>query len=624
MPGYANWEGTAPYLYIVSPVGPYQTIQSAIDAVVAEATQPQTIYIFPGTYTENLTLYDGVNLLGSNEMEVYIDGVHTPPVAGSIQFDSIKFISATDVILDAGANACDIKFYNCVFDLTASGYVLNMDIATGYFVIESCTEYAGSVDNGIIYNTGGAVLDILDSSIGTGTTGATISGVTRLNNNRIYCPLSFVNGATARFDSDVIDGMITLNNNSTTYIYNSSLVSTGGLACITTSLVGDTVVLSNTAIDTVAADAIAGAAGTIEVGEGVFINDDSIAATLTVTHTTNLRASNVRIHGIETLPDTNAAGTEGIIYFDADTFIHKMGDRNTFVGREAGNLALTVLSATDETGLGFEALHDITSGCNNTAVGAYALTDATTSDNNVAVGYAALATLTTAAVTGSNVAVGSNSMVAATTGQYNTSVGAASLATTTGSNNIALGYSAANALVAAESSNIIIGSPGVIGDGNTIRIGVDGAGVGQQSSNYQAGIYQAASGATKEVVWIDSNFKLSSSNIGITQWVTATISLTAAVNTGYVVDIAIPGLLTITLPATSQLGDIIEITGLSAGGWTIAQADAADIIHYGNQSSTLGVGGSISSTHRYDSIKLVCYTDHKWKVLSSVGVLLVV
>lgn len=64
-------------------------------------------------------------------------------------------------------------------------------------------------------------------------------------------------------------------------------------------------------------------------------------------------------------------------------------------------------------------------------------------------------------------------------------------------------------------------------------------------------------------------------------------------------------LVTLTLPPTSALGDSVRVAGFGAGGWTIAQNAGQQII-IGNVSSTIGVGGSVSSTNRYDGIELVC------------------
>ena len=75
------------------------------------------------------------------------------------------------------------------------------------------------------------------------------------------------------------------------------------------------------------------------------------------------------------------------------------------------------------------------------------------------------------------------------------------------------------------------------------------------------------------------------------------------VNNGYIPNNA--GLVTLTLPATAAIGSIIDIAGLGAGGWRIAQ-NAGQNIQVGSSSTTVGVGGSVSSVNRYNSIKLVC------------------
>ena len=75
------------------------------------------------------------------------------------------------------------------------------------------------------------------------------------------------------------------------------------------------------------------------------------------------------------------------------------------------------------------------------------------------------------------------------------------------------------------------------------------------------------------------------------------------------------GLVTLTLPATAALGERISIVGFGAGGWTIAQAAGQQII-IGNTSSTLGAGGSVSSTNRYDSLSLCCVVaDTTWQAV---------
>lgn len=89
---------------------------------------------------------------------------------------------------------------------------------------------------------------------------------------------------------------------------------------------------------------------------------------------------------------------------------------------------------------------------------------------------------------------------------------------------------------------------------------------------------------------------------GIT-WSEATVSATMDVNNGYIANNG--ALVTLTLPTTSVLGDVISVQGYGAGSWSIAQG-ASQSIRVGSAVSTIGVGGSVSAANQYDSISLVC------------------
>lgn len=69
------------------------------------------------------------------------------------------------------------------------------------------------------------------------------------------------------------------------------------------------------------------------------------------------------------------------------------------------------------------------------------------------------------------------------------------------------------------------------------------------------------------------------------------------------------------LPATSALGDLLEIAGKGAGGWRITQLINQQII-VGSNSSTVGVAGYLESTNRRDSIVLKCVVANTtWEAL---------
>jgi uncharacterized coiled-coil protein SlyX len=136
-------------------------------------------------------------------------------------------------------------------------------------------------------------------------------------------------------------------------------------------------------------------------------------------------------------------------------------NQNTAEGEDA---LLNVLTGSNNTAVGFQALYYNTGGVANTATGSHALLNNTTALYNTAAGYAALYGNTTGS---SNTASGSNSLYS----------------NTTGANNIAFGFNAGQHLTTG-SNNIDIGTEGVAGESNTIRIGT----LGTQTATYIAGI----------------------------------------------------------------------------------------------------------------------------------------
>lgn len=78
-------------------------------------------------------------------------------------------------------------------------------------------------------------------------------------------------------------------------------------------------------------------------------------------------------------------------------------------------------------------------------------------------------------------------------------------------------------------------------------------------------------------------------------------------------------LTTFTLPATAAIGDSFQIASEGAGLVLIAQ-NANQQIFCGVVSTSVGVGGSLASTHRRDTIEIVCTnTDNTWTVVDFVG-----
>jgi hypothetical protein len=96
-------------------------------------------------------------------------------------------------------------------------------------------------------------------------------------------------------------------------------------------------------------------------------------------------------------------------------------------------------------------------------------------------------------------------------------------------------------------------------------------------------------------------------------WSVVTADTTMQPNKGYITNGG--ALVTLTLPATSAVGDTLEIVGQGVGGWLIAQDDGQSV-RIGINASTIGATGSVASDNRYDSVKLVCtVADTSWSTV---------
>ncbi|HEY9639086.1 MAG TPA: hypothetical protein V6C57_01305 [Coleofasciculaceae cyanobacterium] len=78
-------------------------------------------------------------------------------------------------------------------------------------------------------------------------------------------------------------------------------------------------------------------------------------------------------------------------------------------------------------------------------------------------------------------------------------------------------------------------------------------------------------------------------------------------------------LVTFTLPTTAAFGSIIQIRGVGAGGWRIAQ-NAGQTIYFSSLATTTGISGRIDSTQFRDAISIECITANtEWTVANAVG-----
>jgi hypothetical protein len=106
-------------------------------------------------------------------------------------------------------------------------------------------------------------------------------------------------------------------------------------------------------------------------------------------------------------------------------------------------------------------------------------------------------------------------------------------------------------------------------------------------------------------------------------WSVITANQNASNGNGYICNKA--SNLVLTLPTVAAAGTLIGVTGMNTAlGWTIAQ-NASQSIQFGTSTTTVGTGGSLSSSQITDSVLIICVVANTtWNVLNSVGNLTVV
>lgn len=125
--------GTTLSPYIVGATGSdFTTIQAAIEQAVtdgASKTNQKNVYVKPGTYNENISLFDGINVLG-------FDSYPSEDYPG-IQFPNNGFLSAvlTGTVTHNGG---DSKIYNIHIKPSSNGSAFNLNAVGGLIFIRGC------------------------------------------------------------------------------------------------------------------------------------------------------------------------------------------------------------------------------------------------------------------------------------------------------------------------------------------------------------------------------------------------------------------------------------------------------------------------------------------------------
>ena len=250
------------------------------------------VWIMPGTYTENLVSPNGINVTlysaGDDHCgDVVIVGMHTPPDTGNLLTWKIGLHSSSHIYNSAAAGSCNILIGHNI--QVCNGYIFNMPnwTSSGTFTLFATSDF-GSTSDGVVNNTGGVTVFLLESSVGVGNSNPMIlSGFSLIEVNNISCPIHFRIRSSINFYDSNFFAPITLGGATNGFFVNSYL-STGASAALTYNSSGNTI-LSNVVIASTNNPAIAGtSAGQLQIGSVTFMNNSAIAGTVTTTRASTL------------------------------------------------------------------------------------------------------------------------------------------------------------------------------------------------------------------------------------------------------------------------------------------------------------------------------------------------
>lgn len=184
-----------------------------------------------------------------------------------------------------------------------------------------------------------------------------------------------------------------------------------------------------------------------------------------------------------------------------------------------------------------------------------------------------------------------------------------------------LGYLQANWLnitVASNDLSTLTGDDNLPVDAVNSNINVVSSATGAiEFANGGAGILEATVRADNKTIYVNSNNQLTVNNSG-TFWQTITTNQNLQDGYGYII-VSPASVLNLILPATSAVGDTVEILLRGGSGFIINQLSNQQVFYLGN-TTTLGISGTIASTSQGNYVKLVCIAANtQWAVVSAAG-----
>jgi hypothetical protein len=214
--GGSPYISLTPYIVGTDVHSGFATIASAIAQAVADgatSTNPKNIYIKPksGGYTENLTLSDGINLIGFGDS--FFSGICTTKIIGKITMTAAGTASVNNLVLQTngdyclevtGANALNVILNSCFINATNANAIHLTNASAGIQLMY--TQGACSTNTFFVATAGAFNVDYCILAGNNTTTNSTIADCS-LNMMYTYmsCPITTSGtGAIGLFKCQII------------------------------------------------------------------------------------------------------------------------------------------------------------------------------------------------------------------------------------------------------------------------------------------------------------------------------------------------------------------------------------------------------------------------------------
>lgn len=279
-----NIFGTA--TWIVDPTlgrGTHTTIQSA----VTEASSGDTIFVRPGTYTENITGKDGITITGYAGTEfgqlTHIVGKISLS-SGTMRISSLALETNSDYALEATGTAT-IRCYKLNIEASDNDSISNS--GSGLIDLRFCTGDVSTTGVRVCATSGGGTISFRYCNWGNsgGSTTTSTASTGEIICQNCSMPIAFTTSSTGQikiencfFDNAPVDvSTLTHNSSNKSHIYNST-INSGTASDVT--ITSGTVKIDQTRLLSTNANVITGA-GTVEYG--LFTSETSSALNPTST-----------------------------------------------------------------------------------------------------------------------------------------------------------------------------------------------------------------------------------------------------------------------------------------------------------------------------------------------------